>query len=279
MPLTVHSVPTMADAARLLAADRGARFLAGGTLLMRAVNEGDVGISTLVRTADPVTTQIRPAGERIRIGAQVTLAQLARAAETRFLAPVVAVIGGPAVRVAATVGGNLFAPSPYGDLGAALLALEGAVEPAGGYGSREIPLEEFYRQRDRDPRMLVAAVSIRRPQASDSFRFLKFSRVHPKGAAVVSVAAWLPGGTGRLQGVRIAFNAMGPTPLRARAAERVLEGRGTDLAAVDAAATAALEGLDPQTDAIASAEYRRLVAPVLLRRLLTAGRSEGRIPA
>jgi CO/xanthine dehydrogenase FAD-binding subunit len=59
----------------------------------------------------------------------------------------------------------------------------------------------------------------------------------------------------------------------------VLEGRGTDPAAVDAAATAALEGLDPQTDAIASAEYRRLVAPVLLRRLLTAGRSEGRIPA
>ena len=44
--------------------------------------------------------------------------------ELSYLHPVARIIGGPAVREAATVGGNLFAPSPYGDFAAALLALE-----------------------------------------------------------------------------------------------------------------------------------------------------------
>ncbi len=41
MPITVKTFATLGEAATALAADRGARFLAGGTLVMRAVNEGD----------------------------------------------------------------------------------------------------------------------------------------------------------------------------------------------------------------------------------------------
>jgi xanthine dehydrogenase small subunit len=48
-----------------------------------------------------------------------------------FLAPVARSIGGPAVRAAATVGGNLFAPSPYGDFSVALLALGAIVSREG----------------------------------------------------------------------------------------------------------------------------------------------------
>ncbi len=61
---------------------------------------------------------------------------------------------------------------------------------------------------------------------------------------------------------------MGPQPLRAPGAERALEGQPLDAGAIGRAATGCTEGLEPPTDALASAWYRREVAGVHLRRLL-----------
>jgi CO/xanthine dehydrogenase FAD-binding subunit len=64
---------------------------------------------------------------------------------------------------------------------------------------------------------------------------------------------------------------MGATPLRAKRTERALEGRPLDAQSIAAAAGAALEGLGPVDDALASAWYRREVAGIYLRRLLGGG--------
>ena len=69
---------------------------------------------------------------------------------------------------------------------------------------------------------------------------------------------------------RVAFGNMGPTPLRAPAAERALA-NGADASAIDAACAACLEGLAPEDDPLSSVWYRREVAPVHLRRLLQDG--------
>ncbi|MEX2520331.1 MAG: xanthine dehydrogenase family protein subunit M, partial [Paracoccaceae bacterium] len=100
------------------------------------------------------------------------------------------------------------------------------------------------------------------------FRWRKVSRVKPKGVSVMSIAAWLPGAPGRVTAARVAFGAMGPTPLRARAVEQALEGARLDEAGIARALSAATEGLEPPDDPLASAWYRREVAPVHLRRLL-----------
>ncbi len=50
--------------------------------------------------------------------------------------------------------------------------------------------------------------------------------------------------------------------------ERALEGKALDTAGIAAARAAALEGVQPVTDAIASDWYRREVLPVHLARLL-----------
>ena len=92
---------------------------------------------------------------------------------------------------------------------------------------------------------------------------------------MLSIAAHLPQNAGRISGARIAYGAMGPTPLRAKAVERVLEGRSLDAATIAAAKTAALEGTQPATDAIASEWYRREVLPVHLGRLLAGETAEG----
>jgi xanthine dehydrogenase small subunit len=94
------------------------------------------------------------------------------------------------------------------------------------------------------------------------------ARVKPKGVSVLSIAASLPAVGGRVSGARIAYGAMAPTAIRAKAAERSLEGRTLDESGVTAAVAAAAEGTSPATDAIASAWYRREVVGVHLRRLL-----------
>ena len=265
MPVTVKSLGSLAEAASALTADRGARFLGGGTLIMRALNEGDATIATIVRVTDPALSRIGSSGARIELGAAVTMAQILAARDLAFLHPAARTVGGPAVRSMATAGGNLFAPAPYGDLATALLALDASVIVAAG---REMPLEELLALRDRPPAPLIGAILLPRPAGPDAFRFRKVSRVRPKGVSVLSIAAHLPLSSGRVAGARVAYGAMARTPMRARAVERALEGRALDEAGIADAVRVAAEGTAPRTDAIATEWYRREVLPVHLRRLL-----------
>ena len=192
MPVSVRTFATPAEAAAALSSDRSARYIAGGTLVMRALNEGDVSIATIVRLEDRALSQIRASGARVTIGAGVTLAQILRERDLAFLHAPARSIGGPAVRTMATVGGNLFAPSPYGDLAVALLALDATVSVMGGYGARDMALEEFLAGRDRAAGAIVLSVACDRPASPESFRFRKVARVKPKGVSVLSIAATVP---------------------------------------------------------------------------------------
>jgi xanthine dehydrogenase small subunit len=267
--INVKTFPRLAEAAGALSSERGARFLGGGTLIMRAVNEADPAIETIVRSTDPALLHIAVSSGRIELGAGVTMAAILAERELGFLHAVARAVGGPAVREAATVGGNLFAPSPYGDFAAALLALDATVTLAGGFGQRELSLEELLSRRDRGT-SLVSAVVFKRPPA-DAFRFTKVTRVHPKGISVLSISAQLPLASGRVTGARIAYGAMAPTPLRAKSVERALENRTLDAAGIGAALAVAADGTSAADDAIASAWWRREILPVHLRRLLLGG--------
>jgi len=269
MPITLRNCTSAAEAAAALTSEHGARYFGGGTLVMRDVNEGDLSFSTLVRASDRALMRLETSGQRLVIGAGVTYAALLAVRELGFLHPVARSIGGPAVRNMGTVGGNLFAPAPFGDLATALLALDATVQIQGGYSPRETPIEEFLGSRERSFNALVLAVSFPRPASPEAFRYRKVARVKPKGGSVITIAAHLPLSGGRVSGARIAFGAMGATPLRAKSAERALEGRPLDAASIAAAANAALEGLAPVDDALASAWYRREVVGVHLRRLLS----------
>jgi len=265
MTVLVRTFALLADAAGALSSERAARFMAGGTLVMRAINEADPSINIIVRSTDPSLLNIAAGTNRVELGAGVTMAAVLAAPALAFLHPVARAVGGPAVREAATIGGNLYAPSPYGDFAAALLALDASVMMARG-GQRELPLEEFFARRERGV-SLVASVAFQRP-ARDAFRFAKVTRVHPKGLSVLAIAAQLPLAAGRVTGARIAYGAMHRTPVRAKAAERELEGRALDAAAIAAALAVAADGTAPADDAIASAWWRHEILPVHLRRLL-----------
>jgi CO/xanthine dehydrogenase FAD-binding subunit len=268
MPVTVKTFATASEAASALS-DRAARYLGGGTLVMRALNEGDVSIATVVRATDRALDRIDASGSRIVIGAGVTFARILAERELSFLHGPARSIGGPAVRNMGTVGGNLFAPVPYGDFTVALLALDATVSVQGGFGARDMAIDEFLQSRDRQSGALVLAVSCARPASAEAFRYRKVARIKPKGGSVITLAAHLPASGGRIAGARIAFGSMAPFPIRARAAERALEGRSLDASAINAAAAAATEGTQPADNALGSAWYRREVVGVHLRRLLS----------
>jgi CO/xanthine dehydrogenase FAD-binding subunit len=259
---TVETYPTLDQAVRAMSED--AAYLGGGTLVMRAVNEG-VAPARLIRVTEPGLREVRLTGDVIRIAAGVTMAGVLASRDLEFLHPVARLIGGPQVRNMATVAGNLFAEHPYGDFAAALLALDARVIGAGQGGAR--PVADVLRDRDRAG--LIAAIEVPRPRDTKAFGFLKVSRVKPKGVSILSIAVHLPREGGRIRGARIAFGAMGPTPLRATGAERALEGQSLSASVIESAASAASDGLDPPTDEIASGWYRKEVAGVHLKRLLT----------
>ncbi|RUU00897.1 xanthine dehydrogenase family protein subunit M, partial [Mesorhizobium sp. USDA-HM6] len=237
--------------------------LIGGADDQRAANEGDISFSSLVRVNEPSLSQITVSGGRVRLGASATMAAIARHPELAALAPAARAVGGPAIRNMATVGGNLFAPAPYGDFAVALLALDATVATEAG----EMPIETLLAGRDTS-RAIVTAVGFSLPKA-ESFRFLKVSRVKPKGVSVLSIAALLQRtADGTVTSARIALGCMADRPIRAKAAEKALLGCKLTPEEIAPALAAAGEGTSPITDPIASAWYRTQVLPVHLGRLL-----------
>jgi CO/xanthine dehydrogenase FAD-binding subunit len=178
-------------------------------------------------------------------------------------------VGGWAIRNMGTVGGNLFAPPPAGDVAVALLALDARVVLSGASGDRELPLEEFYTgflMTALAPGELLKEVRVPLPKGKTAY--LKFGRKHANTPAVVTVAARLELDGRTVKDARLALNAVGPHPVRARDAERSLVGSKLDETSIAAAADAAAEGCEPFTDAVASEWYRRKMAAVYVRRTL-----------
>ncbi|WP_192359773.1 FAD binding domain-containing protein [Mesorhizobium mediterraneum] len=264
MALALQTFSTVKDANAALKA-AGTRYLGGGTLAVRAANEGDVSVSSLIRSTEPALSAITFSGSEVRIGASVTMAAIARHLDLVPLAGAARAVGGPAIRNMATIGGNLFAPAPYGDFTVALLALDATVSIDGG----EMPIETFLAKRESN-HAIVTSVGFRLP-VDGGFRFLKVSRIKPKGVSVLSIAAVLeqaPDGT--VSSARIALGCMADRPMRATAAEKALIGRILTSDGIAPALAVASDGTSPITDPIASAWYRNEVLPVHLGRLLLA---------
>ena len=122
----VQTFDSLAEAASALSTNRASRFLGGGTLIMRALNEGDQSIASIIRTTDPTFRQIQSRGDRITIGAGVTMSQILASRDLEFLHPVARVVGGadaPGIDVSDGIGTlSMAAPGDYATLRGWLLS-------------------------------------------------------------------------------------------------------------------------------------------------------------
>jgi CO/xanthine dehydrogenase FAD-binding subunit len=219
-------------------------------------------------------------GDRLRIGALATFAELRTAPEILrelpALAEASATIGAAQIQNRATIGGNIVNASPAGDSLPLLLATDAELVLGSGRGERTVAASSFwpaYRETARAADELLLRIEI--PLVAG--RTVRYRKVGTRRAQAISkvvmALAWRVDGAGPgWREVRLALGSVAPTPIRARRTEQVIEGYPpSDQVAARARDTLADE-LEPIDDVRSTAEYRRTVAARVLHRLL---RDEG----
>lgn len=172
------------------------------------------------------------------------------------------------IRNAATLSGNIANASPAADSVPALIALDARVDLRDGQET-SVPVEDVLlgpHQTNLGNR-LVTAIRIGREAGKRTGVFTKLAR-SKSDIAQVNAAVTLSHDGDSVRNVRIVLGAVAPTVIRIRRAERLLEGQIPSLPLLRAVADAVTEEVQPISDWRASAEYRRRMSGVLVRRAL-----------
>lgn len=264
------------EALALLARAPAAVPIAGGTDLVVQLRDGRRRAPVLVDLGQLGLAWIRETDAGLEIGAATAMDVIARSPLVRAAAPALAdaagLVGAWPIQCRATLGGNLANASPAADAAPPLLVADATVELVAPGGARSVPVDELFvgpGTTALGPGELIRSVAVPRLGPRSVERFAKVGPRREQVISVVSLAVRAAvGPRGELTGVRVAVGSSAPRPVRARHAERVLEGR----VPVDGVRLEAAEALQvdiaPIDDVRASADYRRLAAAVLLDRFL-----------
>ena len=270
MTVQAYLLPQSLDeAVKLLADDDSVLVMGGGTITMPLINDGISTPEKVMGLRQAGLNYVQRVNGSLKIGAAATLTQMLGQNDIAMLSEAAHHTGGWTIRNMGTVGGNLFVPSPAGDLATALLALDAEVKLVSAAGERTLPLADFHTgflTTVLKPGELLTEIIVSVPTGKTAF--IKYGRKHSHTPAIVTVAAHLVWDGDVVSSARIALGAAGPHPIRAREAEALLEGAVLDESNIEAAATAAAAESDPFTDAIASEWYRRRMVKVYVGRVL-----------
>ncbi len=244
--------------------------MAGGTITMPLVNDGISAPERVMSLRAAGLDGLERAQGEIRIGATCPLQRLLELDEVPLLVEAARQTGSWAIRNMGTVGGNLFAPPPAGDVAVALLALDAWLLLAGPDVVRDVPIASFhtgFMTTALGAEELVTGIRVPLPRGETAFR--KLGRRQASTPAVVTVAARLELDGTTISDARLALGAAGPHPYRSTAAEEALTGARLDAATIARAAEVAAATADPATDGIATDWYRRRMTRVVVAQTLT----------
>jgi carbon-monoxide dehydrogenase medium subunit len=270
---------SVAEAGQLLANHPGAKLLAGGhslipLLKLRLANP--TGVVDIGRIAELREITVRDG--TVRIGALTTHAELAASKALRDACPMLAeaagLIGDPTVRNRGTIGGNVVHADPASDPPIVLTALGARFSVTGPRGQRTVEVGEFFQglmTTALAENEILTAVEIPARQAGQGMAYVKFS--HPASRyAVVAAAAAVTVSAGKCSAAQVAVGGLIPRPTRAASVEKALVGQSLSPEAMKNAAEQVSRDLgdDILGDIFASAEYRRAMASVYVKRALAA---------
>ena len=239
-----------------------ATILAGGTDLMVEVNFGHRRPEHVVavRRIEELTEL------NGTIGAGVTWARL-ETGPFRALAQAARTVGSPQIRAVGTIGGNLGTASPAGDGLPFLAATDAEIVLHSASGIRRLRWDEFLtgpKMNALQPGELIHSIVL--PEEVPDRQ--EFGKVGVRNAMVISavMACVMRFEDGR---TRVAVGSVGPTTMRARAAEEMISAEATPTeAALAEFQRLVSEEVQPITDHRSTEAYRRHAAGVVARRLL-----------
>jgi carbon-monoxide dehydrogenase medium subunit len=280
-------IPAAFDYARPSTIDEALQAIAAGGEDVKILAGGQSLIPVMrLRLAAPETVVdltrvselrgVRDDGDAIVVGAMTTHSDVISDPLIKQYAPLIAeateTVADRQVRHRGTFGGALAHADPAGDLPAVALALDAEFVIAGPNGRRTVPARDFfvdYLTTALEDGELLVEVRIPKLSGEWGMHYEKFNRV-AQAWSIVAVAAAVRRENGHIAEARIGLTNMGPTPLRATAAEQALAGAAASAEAVAEAASHAAEGTEPSSDLNGQADYRQHLARVLTRRAVSA---------
>jgi len=273
-----HRPDTLEEALEVLGqvGDEG-KVLAGGQSLIPMLSMRLAAPAHLVdinRVEGLATVEVDDG--RVRAGATVRHAELERhhtaARAIPLLTQALRHVAHPTIRNRGTTVGSLVHADPAGEMPAVLSLLDGAVHVASLGGTRDVRASEFFlgpMESAVKPSEMAVSAQFAVPPAGTGSAWHELSRRHGDYAmcgvgALVTVDA-----ERRVTRARLGLISVGPTPILLDVTD-ALAGQSGDELNPDPALDLLAEGIDPETDIHASADYRGHLARVLAGRALTS---------
>ena len=253
-----------------------AKLLGGGQSLLTLMKQNLVVPSTIIdiKGLSELDYVRYDKNDGLRIGALTTHRSLEQSDTVKenfaMLAEMERTLASVAVRNWGTVGGSLAHADPASDLAATLLALNAEVTLVRSGNERMVSLDDFfvdYFETVLQPDELLTEIHVPNSGRGNGF-YYKFAQ-RATDLAVVSVAVYLvldADDQTRCQDIRIVMGSVGPTPLRSKRGEALLNGQTITDALIADAARVSAEDARPTTDTNGSEEYKRELIEVLVTR-------------
>ncbi|MBY0497229.1 MAG: xanthine dehydrogenase family protein subunit M [Cyanobacteria bacterium] len=256
----------------------GGKAIAGGHSLVPLMKLRLSEPGTLVDISKiPGLSGVKEAGGKIEIGATTTHAEIAGSKLLRdkcpILAEAAAEIGDPQVRNRGTIGGSLAHADPASDLPAVAIALDADIQIKGRSGARTVKAAAFFRgfyDVDLAAGELIVAVHV------TPVRSAAYAKLHQRAShyAIVGAAVALDVKGGVIQSARVGLTGATTHAIRLAGVEKALAGKKADGVAA-AVASAAGEAGDLNADLHASADYRKAMIPVFVKRAVERALARG----
>jgi len=280
-----HSPQSLDEALSLLNEHAGdAKIVAGGQSLIPAMRFRLSTPSTLIdiNQLDDLR-YIEERGDHLAIGAMTRESSIEESTAVKSAYPLLldtaAVVADPLVRNRATVGGNIAHADPANDHPATMLAYDATVVAKGPSGERTIAIDDFFTglfETALGDDEILTEIRIPKPAATSGGAYQKLERkVGDYATSAVAVQLQLDGDT--VREVRIGLTNVSAVPMRAKNAEAALTGKTATDDVLEAAGKAAAAECDPSADLRGSADYKRDITRVLVKRAVqrAVARAEG----
>ncbi len=270
-----HTPQSLKEAYDLMEKQKGrARYIAGGTDVIVRIKQRAIEPESLISLRHIEDLQGAHWNGGLRLGSMTLFRDIERdghiAKSYPALHEAVAVLANPQVRNVATLGGNLANAAPSADCAPPLLVLGATVEIDGPGGNRNVPLEAFFKgpgESCMDETDVLKAVVIPEREKNSGTAFLKTGRVS-QDIALINAAAFVVMEGGVCKACRLAAGAVAPVPMRLEQTEKTVEGREITPELLEEVKEAAAKEVRPITDVRTTAEYRRIMSGVLIKRAI-----------
>ncbi len=278
LPAFEYAAPRTIEDAISLRQEHGddAVLMAGGLILVILLRERLTRPQVVVSLSEIPQLHGIGANGVLRLGAMSTHTQVSSSPVVKGFAPLLAEacrhIGSPAIRNSATLGGNLSHADPASDAAPALLALDAVAVIIGPKGERRVPFHHFFNgifDTAVAENEILTAIEVPKAASGTRTRYCKFTSTSAESYSTVTTAISLTRDqSGRCLDARIGLGSVAPTAIRATAAEDMLRGQMPGRELIAEVAEAARAETDPGSSAQATADYRRDMTGVWVRRLL-----------